>query len=299
MSTRSGRSSVCLRLPTLAGSYVTYHDPSASRPSTLAWWFWRCPRISRSDPRVNGFEALHDGGCREPPDAFRRTSSEADAQVSIIQQPGHGFGELVFIAGGHKKSVFPIHDHVDYSAGCRCDHRTAAGHGLQYGRRTGIKANRRKHRKKATAKRGHDVLVWPLSAHLGALGKVCRCVWRASADQQQSRTFRAERLVGSQQRRQALISGQLANKKEELLLRQSRWDVFGLTLSRITGAAQDDLVKDEIRYNAGVRATRDMVAAGDSVAHADHVVDGPVLPWAHQRRGGRGQWSHGQVHSER
>ena len=98
------------------------------------------------------------------------------------------------------------------------------------------------------------------------------------------RTFHAERLVGPQQRRQAFISGQLADKKEELLLRQARWDVFGLALSRITGAAQDDLVKDEIRYNAGVRARRDVVATGDSVAHADHVVDGPVLPWAHQRR---------------
>ena len=192
MSTRSGRSSVWSpRLPNAlpeVTSRIMIRQRLVRRRSPGG--FWRRPRIARSDPRVNGFEALHDGGCREPPDAFLRTSSKADAQVSIIQQPGHGFGELVFIAGGHKKSVFPIHDHVDYSAGCRCDHRTATGHGLQYGRRTGIKANRWKHRKKATAKRGHDVLVWPLSAHLSAVGKVRGCVWRASADQQQSRTFR-------------------------------------------------------------------------------------------------------------
>ena len=123
--------------------------------------------------------------------------------------------------------------------------------------------------------------MWPLSAHLGTIGKVRRGVWCASTDQQQWRTFPAERLVGSQERRQTFISGQLANKKEELLLRQARRNVLGPALRRITCATQDNLVKDEIRYNAGVGATQDMVATGDSVAHADHVVDGPVFPRAH------------------
>jgi hypothetical protein len=67
------------------------------------------------------------------------------------------------------------------------------------------------------------------------------CVWRPSTDQQQWRAFPAERFVGSQQRRQAFISGQFANEKEELL-RQARWNVFGPPLTRITCATQDDLV---------------------------------------------------------
>ncbi len=184
-----------------------------------------------------------------------------------------------------------MHNHIDYSASCSRDHRTTTGHRLQYGSRTGIKTNRRKHSKKATAKRGQNVIVWPLSAHLSTVGKVRWCVWRPSTDQQQCRTFPAERFVGSQQRRHAFISGQFANKKEELL-RQARWNVFGSALSRFTCATQDDLIKDEIRYNADVWARRDMVANCDSVAHADHVVNGPILPWAHQRRSSRSQWSH-------
>src|SRR5215469_5964064 len=138
------------------------------------------------------------------------------------------------------------------------------------------------------------MIVRPLGAHLSSVGKLRRRVWSAPADQQQWRTFPTERLIGAQQRWHAFISGQLADKKEELLFRQARWNVFGLALSGITYATQDDLVKDEIRYDAGVWATLDMVATGDSVAHADNVVDGPIFPWAHQRRGSGGQWPYGR-----
>src|SRR5262245_21206522 len=140
MSTRSGRSIVWPSplpnaLPEVT-SRVIIAQPLGRRlsPGRLR----RRPRISRRDPRVNGFEALHDRGRREPLDAFLRTSSKADAQLIIIHQSGHGFGELVFIARWHKKSVFPIHDHIDYSASSSCDHRTTTGHPLQYGSRTGI-----------------------------------------------------------------------------------------------------------------------------------------------------------------
>ena len=37
------------------------------------------PGISLSDLRVNGFEALNDGGCREPPDAFPGADRETGA----------------------------------------------------------------------------------------------------------------------------------------------------------------------------------------------------------------------------
>ena len=141
-------------------------------------------RISRGDPRVDVFEALDDCGCCEPLDVFPRAGRKAAAQVGISQQPGHGLGELVFIAGGDKKSVFPVRDHVDYSASCGCDHRTAAGHRLQHGCRACVKANRWKHGKKATAKRGHDVIMRPLTVHFGAVGEVRRRVRRAPADQQ-------------------------------------------------------------------------------------------------------------------
>src|SRR5215470_9865258 len=271
MSMRSGRSGGwSLRSPnalpevtsrsTICQRFVRRRSPGG---------FWRSPGISRSDPRVNGFEALHDCRSGEPLDAFPRTGSKAGAQVSIIQQPGHGFGELVFIAGRHKKPVLPIHDHIDYSASCGRYHRTATGHRLHYGRRTGIKANRWEHSKKATTKCGHNVIVRPLSAHISPVGKVRRRVWHAPADQQQWWAFPAERFVGPQQRRQAFISGQLANEKEELLLRQARRNVFGPVLGLITFATQDVLVKHEVRYNAGVWARRNMAATGDSVAHAD------------------------------
>jgi hypothetical protein len=62
-----------------AGSYITYHDPSAFRPSALASRVLGRPGISRSNLRVNGFEALNNRRCCEPLDAFPRTSSKADA----------------------------------------------------------------------------------------------------------------------------------------------------------------------------------------------------------------------------
>src|SRR5580704_11522882 len=63
-----------------ARSYVTCHDRSASRPSTLARvGFGIHPRVGRRDPCVNGFEALCDCGCCEPLDAFLRTGSKAGA----------------------------------------------------------------------------------------------------------------------------------------------------------------------------------------------------------------------------
>jgi hypothetical protein len=138
--------------------------------------------MSRSDLCVDGFEALSDRGCSEPLGAFSGTSGQADAQVRVIQQAGHGFGEPGFIAGGDKKAVFPVHDHIDYSASCGCDHRTTTGHRLEDGRRAGIKADRWKYGKKAAAKRGHNMIVWPLCAHLSTVGKVRRRIGHAAAD---------------------------------------------------------------------------------------------------------------------
>jgi hypothetical protein len=64
----------------LVRSYVAYNDLSVSRPSLLVrYCLRRSCRISRCDPRVNGFEALSDCGCCEPPDALLCTSSEAGA----------------------------------------------------------------------------------------------------------------------------------------------------------------------------------------------------------------------------
>src|SRR4029077_12563006 len=157
MSTRSGRSSIW----------------SPPLPSA---WPEVTSRITSCDPCVNGFEALCDCGCRKPLDALMRASTKTEAQASIVQQSGHGFGELVFVAGGHEKPVFPVHDHVDYPAGCRCDHRAATGHRLQHGRRTGIETNRWKHGTKATAECCHNVIVWPLSAYLSTVGKARRRV---------------------------------------------------------------------------------------------------------------------------
>src|SRR5260370_14034508 len=155
MSTRSGRASVWSPRSPNAWPEVTSRIMICQRlvrrgPSGRSL---EISRISRSDPRVNGFEALHDCGCGEPLDAFLRTSSKAGAQVGIIQQPGHGLSELLFIGRGHKKAVFPVHDHIDYSASCGCDHRATTRPRLPHGRRTRLKAKPPEHGDKATTER--------------------------------------------------------------------------------------------------------------------------------------------------
>jgi len=187
-----------------------------------------------SDPRVDGFETLDDRGCRETLYAFLRTSGYPGAQVSIVQQAGHGLAEFIFVARRHKQPAVAVHDHIDYASDSGCDHRAAAGHGFQHGCRTGIKTRGWKHGKKAAAKRCHSMIMWPLAAHLDTVGKVRRSVRRAPAYQQQWRTSPAEGLVGAQQPWQTFIFRQLANKKKKLLLRQARRCTFGPALSRIT-----------------------------------------------------------------
>ena len=93
------------------------------------------------------------------------------------------------------------------------------------------------------------------SVDLGTVGKVRRSVGHAPTDQQQRRTFPAERCIGPQQRRQALF-GTTRRRKEGTPPPASPAECLRPRAAPAARATADNLIKDEIRYNAGVRAAR-------------------------------------------